>query len=259
MQSKSPDPNPTDESTLIDPEQMPDIVGVQLDKLNGLDEKVKSTLKQAEKAQKSAETAKKKPRGWFKKAAAIEALQVAGYELSEAVASSAEALKLGFEFQTQLAETTKYLLALGVSNIAQNRSVVQQLELRLSGASTDELSAFARKEVISVIAQLRVQQDLLHQHEVIAKKVRSHARQLEAQIEKDVEHDDLLEDQAQKDRHHDELLKSQAKKDEQHDGALHLISVRLKKYENSFGLSLGIAILSLAGTAVLFVLHFSSQ
>ena len=68
---------------------------------------------------------------------------------------------MSFEYQKKLGEITKYLFGLGVTNIAMNRSVVRELELKLQGASAEELDEFARRELLGVVKQLKAQEDIM--------------------------------------------------------------------------------------------------
>lgn len=207
--------------SVLNPDEMPSIIGSQVEELDKLDKKVKAALEKARNAQDSANSAKEKSVSMlWGKTEAIEALQSSGYALSEAVISSAEAHEIGFEFQTKLAEISKYLFALGVSSLAQNRMVVRELELKLKGASAAKLSELARKEVHSVVMQLKAQEDILCKQERLTMKVKSLDNQLQSQIYKDVEHDEMLLRQIAKDKQHDEMLQLQAKKDLLHDEQL---------------------------------------
>lgn len=167
------------EILLVDDEKrLPELIHGQIGKLNELDAGVKKALEAAAKAEEHAKTAHKKSagRGFFtdKKREAIEGLQEAGVELAVAVQLGTQAQKLSFEFQTRLAEITKYLFSLGVGNIAANRTVVRELEMRLSGASEEEVSELARQEVMSVIRQLKEQEDLLRKQEQMKEAIRGH-------------------------------------------------------------------------------------
>lgn len=153
----------------VDETMLPELIQGQISKLNELDAGVRTALAAAEHAEGRALSARKLSAGWSllggKKKEAIEGLQEAGIELAGAVQSGAKAQKLSFEFQQRLAEVTKYLFGLGVGNIAANRAVVRELELRLSGASEEQLSDLARQEVASVVRQLKEQEDLLRKQE----------------------------------------------------------------------------------------------
>lgn len=161
-----------------DDNRLPELIQAQIGKLNELDEGVKKALADAKLAETSARKARQQSadRGFFtdNKKAAIEELQRAGIALADAVTSGTKAQKLSFEMQKRLAEITKYLFTLGVSNIAANRTVVRELEMRLRSASEEELSELARTEVLSVIKQLKEQEDLLRKQDQMGRTLSGH-------------------------------------------------------------------------------------
>lgn len=161
-----------------DDNRLPELIQAQIGKLNQLDEGVRKAHADAKLAETRATAARQKSadRGFFtdKKKAAIEELQLAGIALAHAVTSGTEAQKLSFEMQKRLAEVTKYLFTLGVSNIAANRTVVRELEMRLRSASEEELSELARTEVLSVIKQLKEQEDLLRKQDQMGRTLSGH-------------------------------------------------------------------------------------
>lgn len=149
---------------VIDDEKLPELIHNHIGKLVELDAGVKKALEIAENAERRAHSARNLSAGWSllggKKKEAIEGLQEASVELAEAVQLGAQAQKISYEFQARLAEVTKSLFELGTGNIAATRMVVRGLEMRLRGASEEELSDLARMEVASVIRQLKEQEDL---------------------------------------------------------------------------------------------------
>lgn len=162
----------------IDEKRIPELIQGQIGKLNELDAGVKEALDAAGKAEAHANAARdlSAGRGLFKdkKKEAIEGLQEAGVELAGAVQLGTRAHKLSFELQKRLAEVTKYLFTLGVKNITANRVVVRELEMRLRGASEEELSELARQEMMSVIRQLKEQEDLLRKQEQMRATLSGH-------------------------------------------------------------------------------------
>lgn len=155
----------------VDQNELPRIISSQVEKLNELDGSVKRASQDAEKAKSSAQSAKNKSAGLFKKQEAIEMLQSATVDVADAIQSQAEAQKLSFEFQAKLSEISRYLFGLGVGNIAHTRSVVRELELHLKNASEEELTELARKEILTVVRQLREQEDIHERLEKIATRL----------------------------------------------------------------------------------------
>jgi hypothetical protein len=187
---------------------LPQIIEGQVTKLNKLDKSVGKALDAAEKAKESAEKAKSMSTGFWNKKEVIEKLQSAGKDLAEAVMSEAEVQRISFEFQTELAKISKYLFALGVSNITSNRNVAHELELRLKGASEEELSELARQEIKNVVEQLKAQEDILIKQATLTKLVEGHDRELKVLFQQDQQQDEQLRAQAENDKEHYALLES---------------------------------------------------
>lgn len=162
----------------VDEKSLPSLIQGQMGKLHELDEGVKKALTDATDAEIRAREASELSAGrsFFSddKRKAIEGLQVAGSALAKAVQAGTKAQKLSFELQMRFADVTRYLFSLGVSNIAANRVVVRELEMRLRGASEEELSDLARQELMSVIRQLKEQEDLLRKQEQMREALSGH-------------------------------------------------------------------------------------
>ena len=201
----------------VDPSQVPMIITAQINSLKELKENVTEALQKAEQAQESAKNAKDKPTGVFKKKEAIESLQTATVDLADAQMSAASAQQVSFEYQQRLGEITKYLLGLGVSNIAMNRTVVRELELRLRGASEEELDELARKELIGVVKQLKAQEDIMKKQNHLTMIVREHDVAMREYEEREKEQDDLLKAHTAKDKEHDRRLSEKDIKDKKRD------------------------------------------
>ncbi|MFR2874706.1 MAG: hypothetical protein ACLTB7_09420 [Veillonella atypica] len=91
---------------------------------------------------------------------AIEKLQNAVISTAKALEESSDAHKKTFEYQKRLTNISYGLFRLGATNIAYNRSLVREIELRLKGASEKEISELARNELVRVVTQLKEQEDL---------------------------------------------------------------------------------------------------
>lgn len=211
---------------------LPVMIQGQISKLKELDKCVKKAMKAADVAKDSANSARSKSTGFGKKKVAIEELQSAGIDLAEAVQSGAEAQKISFEFQTKLAEISKYLFGLGVSNIASNRFVVRELEMKLKGASKEELSELARQELISVVKQLKEQEDILRKQENFSKIIKIHNERLKVQFQQSQQIDEQLQAHAEIDKVHDEQLKIQAEIDKKLEEQLQAHAEIGKKLKN---------------------------
>ena len=150
------------EMTDFKPSELPQIITSQVQKIKTLAEKVENAKRKAKIARDAAQDANKKMNVFSGRKEAIEQLQSSGKSIASAVEENAEAHQLSFEFHKELAEISKFLFGLGVTNIAQNRMVVRELELKMKGASVGEISELAKQELISVVRQLKQSEDILH-------------------------------------------------------------------------------------------------
>ena len=203
--------------------QLPSIISTQFDNLAELENNIQKAVELAENAREMAEDAQVSA-GLGKKKYAIELLQDATQGLAEAQISATDAQKLLFEYQTKLTEITKFLFGLGVSNLAMNRSVVRELELKLKGASEEDISALAKQELRNVILQLKAQEDMMKKQELLTGKVKEQAgqiknigKQLEIKDEVDDEQNEKIAENAKNLTRHDEVLSAHQQKDEEHD------------------------------------------
>ena len=158
-------------------EQLPTIIGNTFKHISEVDRKISNAVSRAEEAKKLADEASQKNAGWSffgsDKKEAIEALQSAAISQANALSDSVDANKELFNNQKKMSEALRYLFGLGVANIAANRTVVRELELKLKNASQEELSELARQEITNVILQLRAQEDMqykLENHDRILRK-----------------------------------------------------------------------------------------
>ena len=178
---------------------LPTLIQGQMSKLSDIDKSISKALKASDTAMESAESAKNKSVSFGRKKAAIEELQGAVTDIAEAMQDGTQAQKMSFEFQTELAEITKYLFTLGVSDIARNRYVVRELELRLKGASEEKLSELAQKEISLVVKQLKEQEEVLTKQNNISKELDKHDEQFDSYGEKHKELEQKIDELKEKD------------------------------------------------------------
>ncbi|AFS77513.1 hypothetical protein Curi_c04380 [Gottschalkia acidurici 9a] len=211
--------NVLDVST-VNHQELPSILTSQFDKLVVLETNVQKAVNMAVEAKNKAENAQVKIGLFdFSKKEAINLLQSASEGLAEGLMTAAEAQKVSFEYQTKLTEISKFLFGLGVSNLAMNRSVVRELELKLKGASEEEISDLARQELKNVIIQLKAQEDMMKKQAELTVKVKKHQGQLESinrqldNIEKlDEQQDNIIVSHFEKLLKHDKDFEEQQKK-----------------------------------------------
>ena len=164
-------------------EQLPTIIGDTYKNIKKEDRKISNAVSKAEEAKALADIASKKEAGWSffggDKKEAIEALQSAAISQANALSDSVDANKQLFENQKKMSDALRYLFGLGVANMAANRTVVRELELKLQNASKEELSELARQEITNVILQLRAQEDMQYKLENHNRILREHKGEID--------------------------------------------------------------------------------
>ncbi len=186
------------QSTSIDLAKIPSAITACILPLGELNKKVKEAEKRAKEAKDAAEETEKKSAGFGKKKEAIESIQGSIVTIAKAQELAAKAQRLSFEYERKLAEAMQYLFALGVSNIAANRTVCRELELKLKGASSQQISTLAKTEILNVIKQLKAQEDIMQQQDNQKKRLKELDSNID-EIENDVDAieeniDDIEED-----------------------------------------------------------------
>lgn len=146
-------------------ESLSDLITTRIDALNDLEKHIIEAEEAAETAVKEANNVKNGIKSgliWksLDKDKAIKKLQNAVIITAKALEESSDAHKKTFEYQKRLTNISYSLFRLGISNIATNRSLVREIELRLKGASKKEISNLARNELVRVVTQLKEQEDL---------------------------------------------------------------------------------------------------
>ena len=109
------------------------------------------------------------------------------------------AQKLQFDYQQKLADITKFLFRLGLTNIAMNRVVVEELEYKLRNASQEELDDLARAEIENLLKRLKMQQDIDQKQTELTKLLKEQAETNDSQAEE-------IKEQANKDEEHDRRI-----------------------------------------------------
>lgn len=156
----------------FDINELPSIISDQFTKLG----EVETALANANTAVKNAENAVKKKRNvkLFNKKDCIQDLQNVTEDLATAQITTVDAQAQLFEYQKELTIITRFLLALGLYNIAANRTVVREVEMRLKNASEKEISNLAKEELKNVLRQLKAQADVMSKQEKLTETVKVH-------------------------------------------------------------------------------------
>ena len=204
---------------------LPTIISAQVAQIKELGAKIEDAITSADEAKDAAAAAGKMPVKFGHKRKAIKELQESGKKSAEAIGDTVEALQLSFEYEKQLGEISKFLIALGAYSAEHARKTVAQLKAEILNKGTGaNLNDVAKKQLIQVIAQLEAQGETIERQEALE-------RELDAQEQKDAEHDEqiaalrkeddeqdvLISENSEKISAQQKVLEEQKKKDAEHD------------------------------------------
>lgn len=222
----------------VDEERLPEVIKTEVAGLAEYKKKKEEAKEKAEAAKSLAD--KMQGVKAFKTKAAVEDLQEAAKAFGEAQVLAAEAQEKSFEYQEKLAAASKYLFALGVTNMSMNRSVVRELRSTLEGADPSDLDDLAQQELENVISQLLAQEDIMNKQEKMAdtidaiddevsehrKKIKNNSERITKSEEVTLHQGELIQAGIKKDEEQDRLLAAGEKKDDEQD---RLISESVQK------------------------------
>lgn len=211
---------------------LPAIISAQVAQIKELGLKIEDAITSADEAKDAAAAAGDMPVKFGHKRKAIKELQESGKKSAEAIGDTVEALQLSFEYEKQLGEISKFLIALGAFSAEHTRKTVAQLKAEILNKGTGaSLNDVAKKQLIQVIAQLEAQGETIERQEALE-------RELDEQERKDAEHDEQLAALRKEDDEQDALISEnrkriseqqiaiaeQKKKDAEHDRQIKQIS-----------------------------------
>lgn len=205
----------------ISEKDLPDYIASQVESLKKLEKKIKASDDSVQEAMNCVKRMVRYKDGrWLlvfgsdNTEAVFKSEQEAIENIAKTQIFSVEALKQVFKFQQIISDTTKKLFALCCGNITMNMTAVRIITEKLSGASKEELSELARQELISVVRQLKAQQDILMKLEKAEKKDKDITRRLD-------EKDKIDEEQTQHLQKIDISLEQKGKIDKKQEEMIH--------------------------------------
>lgn len=145
--------------------EVPAVINEKFGQLAKIKNEVQYLQSSSIEIKNNAVVAKNKKVGLFNKKNVIKDLQTLTVDISNNQVANAEITNKILIYQQKTAEIMKFLLGLGVTNLATNRAVVKQLKDRLASAQDGSIDEYEEKEILSVLRQLKAQEDILEKQE----------------------------------------------------------------------------------------------
>ena len=192
--------------------ELPAIIDAQVSQISELGAKIETALAAADNAKDAAQKAEAMSTGLGHKRRAIEELQKSGRQSAEAIGETVDALKLSFEYEKQLGEISKFLIALGAFSAEHTRQTVAKLKAEILAKGTGaKLNDVAKKQLTNVIAQLEVQGETIRRQEELEQEIAGQRTLLEDLDEQDEEQDVLIAEGIEKDKEQDAQISENAR------------------------------------------------
>lgn len=157
-------------------------IGNCLVQFNEIDNKIQKALENADNIKSKA--AQKHSAGWSfggkDKRIAIEALQDVTSDLADSQVELVQTQEILFNAQKRLSQNMTTLYQIGAMSLAANRMVYNELKLKLSNASQEQLSELAKEELRRTIKQIEEMQDALIVQERQKQKILEHEQTIES-------------------------------------------------------------------------------
>ena len=214
-----------EEHLLISASMIPQRVEEQVAKLANLDAKVQQALKSAEDSRERVNQAQNTRPGFLGIASSnsLQTVSDAVGALAKANENNAKALAEVFGFSQSLAEITEGLFALSAMSMAANNMVLQQLELKLKGASKTKLSELAKSELKRTISMLK-NQGAIYKQQAEMKELQKNmlvrldalANESDEQLRENDEQNNRIKAGEEKDAEQDALLEQHSHTDQEH-------------------------------------------
>ena len=187
--------------------ELPVIIDAQVAQISRLGTKIETALTAADKAKEAAKKAEDMSAGLGHKKKAIEELQKSGKQSAEAIGETVDALKLSFEYEKQLGEISKFLIALGAFSAEHTRQTVARLKAEILNKGTGtKLNDVAKKQLVQVIAQLEAQGETIRRQEELAQEIAEQQALLEEKDEQDDRQDIQIARNAESISAHSQVL-----------------------------------------------------
>ena len=121
---------------------------------------IEKAEKKAKRALKTANEAAREETGWLN-TSAVQHLQLACIDMSNALISQSESQKKAFDNQKKMADVIRYLFIVSINNMASYRKVISDLNGKISELSDSPEDERLKQELLSIINQFRSHEDIL--------------------------------------------------------------------------------------------------
>lgn len=186
--------------------ELPTIIDNQVEQIAVLGNKIEDALNAAEEAKSVADEAENMPVKIGHRRKAIKKLQEVGQKSAEAIGETVDALKLSFEYERQLSEISKFLIAIAACSAVHTDQAIERINNAIQNRPANKpLNDVAKERLQQIIDQMKVQGDTIKKQEALEQEMKE-------KDAKDKEQSKQIREMAEDDDRQDALIKDLQKK-----------------------------------------------
>ena len=175
--------------------ELPAIIEDQVEKIEVLSEKIENALSVAEEAKSVAQETKKMPVKWGQRKKVIRELQKSGEKSAEAIGETVDALKVSFEYEKQLGEISKFLLAIAACSAVHTERAIEKINSAIQNRAADKpLNSTAKERLQQIVSQMKSQGETIKRMEEKEAQDEEQNKQIKEMAEDDDRQDALIEE-----------------------------------------------------------------
>lgn len=173
--------------------ELPIIIEEQVKKIEELGEKIETALSKAEDAKSVAKKTKDMKVKWGQRKKVIKELQISGEKSAEAIGETVGALKVSFEHEKQLAEISKFLLAIAACSAAHTEQAIEEINNAIQNrAAGKPLNNTAKERLQEIVNQMKAQGETIKRMEEKEAQDEEQNKQIREMAEDDDRQDALI-------------------------------------------------------------------
>ena len=173
--------------------ELPTIIEEQVKKIEELGEKIETALSTAEEAKSVAEKTQEMEVKWGQRKKVIRELQKSGTKSAEAIGETVGALKVSFEHEKQLAEISKFLLAIAACSAAHTEQAIEEINNAIQNrAAGKPLNNTAKERLQEIVNQMKAQGETIKRMEEKEAQDEEQNKQIREMAEDDDRQDALI-------------------------------------------------------------------
>lgn len=186
--------------------ELPTIIDNQVEQIEVLGDKIKDALDAAEAAKTAADGAENMPVKWGHRKKAIKELQKSSKKSAEAIGETVDALKLSFEYERQLGEISKFLIAIAACSAVHTDKAIERINSAIQNRPANKpLNDVAKERLQQIVDQMKVQGDTIKKQEALEQEMKE-------KDAKDKEQSQQIREMAEDDDRQDALIEELQKK-----------------------------------------------